>query len=371
MRTISYILRKEFIQIFRNRTMLPIIFIIPIVQMVVLVFAANMELKNIDMTVVDRDKSMTSQRLLGKFVGSPYYNVTYNEYSIDEAVDDLYADRSDMVLHIPENFERDLHNDKRGSIQVLINAINNTSASLMNGYTNSIVMNFNKNVMVDILPKTLTQPSGFAVESSFWYNPELNYKIFMLPGILVILVTIIGMFLTALNLVREKEIGTIEQINVTPIRKHHLLIGKLVPFWIIGMFELAFGLTIGFVFFQLPLEGSLFTLFGFGAIYLLVALGIGLFLSTVAENQQQVMFLSYFFMLTFILMSGIFTPAESMPDWAQVVNYFNPFYYFIRAIRMILLKGSSFVHVLPEALSLAAYALVVFSLSLWRYRKTV
>jgi len=193
----------------------------------------------------------------------------------------------------------------------------------------------------------------------------------MLPGILVILVTVIGMFLTALNLVREKEMGTIEQINVTPIKKHHLLIGKLVPFWIIGMFELAFGLSIGVLFFHLPFEGSIATLFGFGSIYLLVALGIGLFLSTVAENQQQVMFLAYFFMLTFVLMSGIFTPADSMPEWAQTVNYINPFYYFIRAIRMILLKGSTFIHVLPEALSLAAYAIVIFTLSVWRYRKTL
>ncbi len=371
MRTISYILRKEFIQIFRNRTMLPIIFLMPVVQLVVLVFAANMELKNIDITMVDRDKSLSSQRLISKFEGSPYYNVSFSEQSIDKAVNDLYADESDMILHIPQNFEHDLHNQKKIKIQVLINAINNTSASLMNGYTQNIVMDYNADILMKISNKPLSKPEQINTESSFWFNPELNYKIYMLPGILVILVTVIGMFLTALNLVREKEIGTIEQINVTPIRKHHLLIGKLVPFWIIAMFELAFGLTIGHFFFHLPIEGSLFTLFGFGAIYLLVALGIGLFLSTITNNQQQVMFLSYFFMLTFILMSGIFTPADSMPEWAQIVNYINPFYYFIRAIRMILLKGSAFIHVLPEALSLITYTVIIFSLAIWKYRKTV
>lgn len=371
MRTISYIFRKEFTQIFRNKTMLPIIFIVPVVQLVVLVFAANMELKEIDMTVVDRDKSLTSQRLVAKFVGSPYYNVTFSEESIDKSVDDLYADKSDMILNIPQNFERDLHNQKLADLQVLINAINNTSASLMNAYTNSIVMDYNQNIIIEITNQKVPQMASFEIESSFWYNPELNYKIYMLPGILVILVTVIGMFLTALNLVREKEIGTIEQINVTPIKKHHLLIGKLVPFWIIAMFELAFGLSIGYFFFDLPIEGSLVSLFGFGCIYLLVALGIGLFLSTITDNQQQVMFLAYFFMLTFILMSGIFTPADSMPEWAQTINYINPFYYFIRAIRMILLKGSAFIHVLPEALSLLTYALIIFSLALWRYRKTV
>ena len=371
MRTISYILRKEFTQIFRNKTMLPIIFIVPVVQLVVLVFAANMELKNIDVTVVDRDKSSTSQRLIAKFSGSPYYNVTFSEASIDKSVDDLYADQSDMILHIPQNFERDLYNHKHTDLQVLINAINNTSASLMNGYTQSIVMDFNKNILLKISQRQPPMTDQFKMESSFWYNPELNYKIYMLPGILVVLVTVIGMFLTAMNLVREKEIGTIEQINVTPIRKHHLLIGKLVPFWVVAIFELAFGLSIGYFFFELPIEGSLVSLFGFGCIYLLVALGIGLFLSTITDNQQQVMFLAYFFMLTFILMSGIFTPADSMPEWAQTINYINPFYYFIRAIRMILLKGSAFIHVLPEALSLLSYALIIFSLALWRYRKTV
>jgi ABC-2 type transport system permease protein len=180
--------------------MLPIIFVMPIVQLVVLVFAANMELKNIDMTVVDRDKSLTSQRLVAKFVGSPYYNVTFSEESIDKSVDDLYEDKSDMILHIPQNFERDLHNEKLADLQVLINAINNTSASLMNGYTNSIVMDYNSDIILEITNQKTPKMSTFQVENSFWYNPELNYKIYMLPGILVILVTVISMFLTALNL---------------------------------------------------------------------------------------------------------------------------------------------------------------------------
>jgi ABC-2 type transport system permease protein len=192
----------------------------------------------------------------------------------------------------------------------------------------------------------------------------------MLPGILVILVTVIGMFLTAINIVREKEKGTIDQINVTPIQKHHLLIGKLLPFWIIGLFELAFGISLGWVLFDLPIVGSLFTLFGFGAIYLLVALGIGLFLSTVTENQHQVMFLSYFILVTFILMSGIFTPTDSMPQWGKIVNYINPFYYFIKVIRMILLKGSSFIDVASEAISLGVYAIVIFTIAMFRYKKT-
>ncbi len=370
MKTISFILRKEFIQIFRNRTMLPIIFIMPILQLVVLVFAANMEMKNIDITILDRDMSSSSQQLISKFVGSPYYNVSYSNESVSAAVSDLYANKSDIVLNIPKNFEFDLVNNKSVDVQVLVNAINNTSASLITLYTNSIVADYNKQIIPQIRNAKYQQVSELNVQTLFWYNPELDYKIYMTPGILVILVTVIGMFLTALNIVREKEMGTIEQINVTPIRKHHLLIGKLLPFWIIAMFELAFGLTLGRILFNLHIEGSLFTLFGFAAIYLLVALGIGLLLSTLTENQMQVMFLSYFILLTFILMSGIFTPIESMPKWAQIVNRFNPVCYFIKAIRMIVLKGSTFADLSKDAISLAFYALAVFSLAVFRYKKT-
>ena len=179
----------------------------------------------------------------------------------------------------------------------------------------------------------------------------------------------IGMFLTALNIVREKETGTIEQINVTPIRKYQLLTGKLIPFWIIALFELAFGLILGKILFNIPVEGSLLLLFSFAGIYLLVVLGIGLFISTMANTQQQVMFMVFFFMLTFILMSGIFTPEESMPYWAQRVNLINPFSYFMRVIRMILLKGSGFKEVVSEFISITIFGIVILSLAIWRYRK--
>jgi len=207
------------------------------------------------------------------------------------------------------------------------------------------------------------------VETSFWYNPELNYKIYMLPGILVILVTVVSMFLAAINIVHEKEMGTIEQLNVTPIKKFEFITGKLLPFLLIALFELAFGLTIGKIFFHIPIVGSIPLLFGFTIIYLLVVLGIGLFISTISSTQQQVMFIAFFFMLVFILMSGIFTPTESMPLWAQKLNIINPFYYFMRVIRMILLKGSGFSDISYEFYSLSIYAVIMLSLSVWRYRK--
>jgi drug efflux transport system permease protein len=177
------------------------------------------------------------------------------------------------------------------------------------------------------------------------------------------------MFLTALNLVREKEIGTIEQINVTPIKKYQFIAGKLFPFWIIAMFELAFGLTIGKIVFDMPFLGNLLVLFSFGGIYLLAMLGIGLFISSVSSTQQQVVFIAFFFFLTFVMMSGIFTPIESMPVWAQKVNIINPFAYFIKVNRMNLLKGSGFSDFKYEFMALGIYATLALSMAVWKYKK--
>ncbi|MFO7829415.1 MAG: ABC transporter permease [Bacteroidales bacterium] len=372
MRKIKFILQKEFIQIFRNKTMLPLIFGVPIIQLVILVHAATLEMKSIELFVVDKDLSSMSSRLVNKFEGSAFYKITGNSFSVQEAEAEVLKNNADVILHIPYGFERDLMRENTSKIQLLIDGINGTAASLINGYSTSVINDFNKNILVDLtqMPQ-IKEMEPIEVNTSFWYNPELNYKTYMLPGILVILVTIVSMFLAAMNIVREKEIGTIEQINVTPIRKHEFIIGKLVPFMIIALFELAFGLLIGKIFFHLPIVGSIPLLFGFTLAYLLVVLGIGLFISTISSTQQQVMFITFFFMLVFILMGGIFTPTESMPVWAQQINIINPFYYFMKVIRMILLKGSGFWDISYEFFSLLIYGIVMLSLSVWRYRKAV
>jgi ABC-2 type transport system permease protein len=370
MRILIAILRKEFIQIFRNRVMLPFIFIVPIIQMVVLVFAANLEMKEIRLYTVDLDLSETSRKLRYEFIASPFYKDKGTGYSLEEGEEMLLRDKADLILVFNNGFGAKLRKENTSDIQLLINAINITKAGLVYAYSEAIIREFNQDIRLEWLGLSSTNLLGnIDVSYSYWYNPELNYKIYMLPGILVILVTIIGMFLTAMNLVREKEIGTAEQINVTPVRKYHLIIGKLLPFWVIALFELAFGLTIGRLFFHLPITGNILLLFSFAAVYLLVVLGIGLLLSTLADTQQQVMFLAFFFMLTFILMSGIFTPVESMPVWAQKVNIINPFAYFMRVIRMILLKGSGFSDIRHEFISLMIYASAILGLAIWRYRK--
>lgn len=370
MRILLAILKKEFTQIFRNKVMLPFIFIVPVIQMVVLVFAANLEMKEIKFYTVDLDLSETSRKLRSEFMASAFFSDKGSGFSLAAGEEMLLKDKADVIIVINSGFEQKLRKENSADVQLLINSINTAKAGLTNAYAEAILREFNYDIRLKWLGMNSLQTSGnIDITYSYWYNPGLNYKIFMLPGILVILVTIIGMFLTAMNLVREKEMGTSEQINVTPIRKFHLIIGKLLPFWAIALFELAFGLTIGRVFFHLPILGNPVLLFGFASVYLLAVLGLGLLLSTMAETQQQVMFLAFFFMLTFILMSGIFTAVESMPVWAQRVNIINPFAYFMRVIRMILLKGSDFKDIQYEFFSMSVYAIGILSLAIWRYRK--
>ena len=371
MRTIRYILQKEFIQIFRNKTMLPMIFLLPLVQMLILVFAATYDLKKVDIYVQDKDLSETSRELIAKFEASPFFQIYDASFNEQDAENSLKKGRSDFIMVIPQDFERSLVRDDKASVQLLINAINANKASLIYSYTQGILSGFNEDVIAKWkgIPE-FNPPRQINAVDSYWFNKELDYKWYMAPGILSILVTIIGMFLSGMNLVREKEIGTIEQLNVTPIKKYQFILGKLVPFLVIALFDLAFGLVIARVVFNLPIVGSLPLLFGFAALYLVGVLGLGLFISTVSETQQQVMFVTFFFMMLFILMGGIFTPVESMPHWAQMLDRVNPIYYFMRIMRMVVLKGSGFTDLLPEFFSLIAIGLSFLGLSIWRYRKT-
>ena len=344
---------------------------VPLMQMLILVFAATYDLKKIDMVVVDHDLSSTSRELVAKFDGIPFYKVISMVPAEQFGEEMLLADEADAVLVIPANMERELVRENQVKLQLLVNAIDGNSAQLIYSYSARIIGDFNQNLISGWkgIPE-LVQPNKVNISESYWFNNELDYKWYMAPGILAILVTIIGMFMSGMNLVREKEIGTIEQLNVTPIKKHHFIIGKLVPFWVIGLFDLAFGLFIAWLVFDLPIVGSLWLLFGFAGLYLVGVLGLGLFISTVTDTQQQVMFISFFFMMIFILMGGIFTPVESMPEWAQEFNRLNPIYYFMKIMRNILLKGSGFFNLLEEFFSLVVLGIIFLSLAIWRYRKT-
>ena len=371
MRTIKYILQKEFLQIFRNKSMLPIILLMPIIQLCVLVFAATFEMKNTNLYVVDRDLSGHSRQLISKFAASPFFTVKAGDFSMKKAEDELFKDNADAILYFENGFGRTINKKETASIQIVVNAVNAASAGLYNAYILAVIQDYNIKISSDVRSidknKTLQQ---VRTTYSHLFNPEMKYIPYMLPGILVLLITVIGLFLSAMNVVREKEIGTIEQINVTPIKKYQFLIGKLIPFLLIGFVELGIGLLIAAFVFNISILGSVWLIYLVAFVYLLTILGIGLFISTQTDTQQQAMFIAWFFMIIFILMSGLFTPTESMPDWGQKLNFLNPVAYFIKIIRMIILKGSGFYDIAKELSILSLYSLVILSFAANRYKKT-
>lgn len=346
------------------------IVMIPIMQMLVLVFAATYDIKNINIFLVDNDLSATSRKLASKIEASPFFTISNFSFNPEEGEKELLRNKANMVLVIPPAFERDLIRNDKASLQLLVNAIDGSAAQLSYSYAASVIRDFNKNIIADWkgLPE-FNAPYQINTISRFWYNTELEYKWYMAPGILALLVTLIGLFLSGMSLVKEKELGTIEQLNVTPIRKIHFIAGKLIPFIVIALFDLAFGFLIARVVFSLPIVGSLWLVFGFGILYLIGILGLGLFISTVADTQQQVMFVTFFFMMIFILMSGIFTPAESMPHWAQIIDEGNPVFHFMKVMRMVVLKGSGFSDLIHEFMALCIIGFTFLSLAVLRYRK--
>jgi len=372
MRTILFLIRKEFIQIFRNKFISKAIFAVPLVQMLILVPAVTFEIKRVEMTIIDRDMSPESRGLISKLEGSTFFRIKSSTFSEDEANRLIHKGKCLMTLQIPDDFSKDIASGSSGRLLATADAINASTAQLAWAYLNGVIRDYNSDLILEkgANKSNMTAPV-IEITNRYWYNETLNYKYYMLPGILVILVTAIGFLLAGLNMVREKEVGTIEQINVTPVKKYQFIIAKMVPFLLIGLIDLALGLTIGKIVFNIPFEGSILLMF-FGAILFLTAvLGLALFISTFSSTQQQYMFVAFFCMIVFILMSGIFTPIESMPKWAQDFDLINPVAYLIRINRMIMLKGSSIYDLGRELLSLAIIALITSVLAINRYRKSV
>ena len=372
MRTIRFLLQKEFRQIFRNKALLPMILIAPLLQLWILPMAADYEVKNVNIAIVDHDRSPSSRDLLQAITSSGYFRLVGYNASYPQALKQIETDRADLILEIPRHFETNVVRQRHEELLVAVNAINGVKASIGASYLSKILQAFNAHLALQWqeMPNTNMRPS-VAVISSNWFNPHLNYRFFMVPGILAVLVTLIGSYMTALNIVKEKEVGTIEQINVTPIKKHHFILGKLIPFWIIGMTVFTIGLfAIAMGLYGIAPVGSVALLYFFLAVYLIAVLGFGLLISTYAATQQQAMSIAFFFIMIFILMSGLFTPIESMPGWAKIIAHLNPVTYFIEVMRMIVLKGSGLKDILPQIGIITLFALVFNAWAIWNYRKT-
>lgn len=371
MRTLRFLLQKEFKQIFRNRSILAIIVVMPIIQLIVLPLAADYEVKNINLCVIDHDRSPVSERLVSAITASGYFRLTGYNSSYKASLHLIESDKADLILEIPVHFERNLIRENHQPLFLAVNAINGTKANLGGAYLGMIIRNYNADLRLRLTSPTRTNAQPMiAIASTNRFNPHLNYRVYMVPGILAILVTMIGGFLTALNIVKEKEVGTIEQINVTPIRKHVFILGKLIPFWILGNVVFSIGLIVAWLLYGIIPVGNLFVLYTFIALFLLAILGFGLLISTYCDTQQQAMFIMFFFMMVFILLGGLFTSIDSMPPWAQVIARLNPVSYLIDVMRMVILKGSNLRDILPHLGYMAVFAVVLNGWAVLNYKKT-
>lgn len=370
MRTLRFLLQKEFRQIFRDPGILRIIFVIPVVQLLILPWAADYEVKDISLSIVDHDKSSYARQLASKITSSGYFRLQDYTASYQQAQEDVERDKADIILEVPAGFEKQLVREDEATLFMAINAINGTKANLGGAYLRSIIQDYNREVRIKWIqfPRFNPEPN-IEVVASNWFNPLMNYKFFMVPGILVILLTMVGANLAALNIVKEKEIGTIEQINVTPIRKIHFILGKLVPFWILGLVVLSLGLVTAWLAYGIVPAGSLAVVYVFAAVYLLAVLGLGLLISTFTSNQQQAMLISFFLMMVFILLGGLYTSIDSMPVWAQWITKVNPVAYFIEVMRMVVLKGSSLADIGMHLGIVGGFALVLNGWAVYNYRK--
>lgn len=372
MKVLLFILQKEFRQIFRDKTILAMMFAVPTMQLIILPMAADFEVKNVNVAFVDNDHSTYSQKLISEVAASGYFHVVDHSISYKKALRYIESNQADIVLEIPRGFERNLVREGKQDINIVIDAINGTKSSIGGAYLTAVIADFNQSLDVHTkLRESIAAPEGMIeVTYSNWFNPRKEYKYYMVPGILVLLLTLIGGFIAALNIVTEKEMGTIEQINVTPMRKWQFILGKLIPFWVVGMIVFTIGLIVMFVVYGIFPAGSLAVLYLFAAVYMIALLGFGLLISTFSNSQLQAMFVAFFFMMIFILMSGFFTSIDSMPAWAQRMSGLTPVPYFIDVVRLIVLKGSGLADVKMELLYLAIFAIILNAAAIWNYRKT-
>ncbi len=371
MSVLKYLLQKEFRQIFRDPSILKIIFVMPALQLIVIPLAADYEVRNINIAIADHDHSVYTQQMVQKIKSSGYFKLVNYTSTFQEAVTSIEADQADIVLEIPAKFELQIVREDHASIFIAVNAVNGMKANLGAVYLQNIIQNYNNQIRTKWVQFPAIPPqTNINVSVSNWFNPMMSYKYFMVPAVLATLLSLLGTFLTALNIVREKEIGTIEQINVTPIKKYHFILGKLIPFWVLGLVVLTIGFLIMRFGYQIHPVGNMLIVYLFASIYLLSILGLGLLISTYADTQQQAMLISFFLLMIFIMLGGLFTPIDSMPSWVQKLTCLNPVSYFIDVVRMVVLKGSGLADIKNHIFVIIGFAVFLNSWAVWNYKKT-
>lgn len=375
MRTLRFLLRKEYTQIFRDRLMVVQMLLLPCIQLALLANAATFEVTSARLVVVDEDRSATSRGLVERMSAAGRFEVVRTTVSAAAADEAIMRRDAGVILHIPRDFERDLVRTHSAPVQLVLNAEDGAAAGVTLSYAQRIVSEYASELAATLrLPTTASEgpvpgQGRLDVQARGWYNPELDYRRYMVPGILVQLVTMVGTLLTALNIVREKELGTLEQLNVTPVTRGQFIAAKLIPLWSLGLVALTIGMLVARFAFDVPMRGSVLLVFGTAGVYLLAALGVGLLVSTMVSTQQQAMFVSFFILLVYLLMSGLFTPVRSMPAWAQWIAQANPVMHFIEIMRAVMLRGAGLREIAPSLGMLTLLAAVMFSLSMRQYAK--
>jgi ABC-2 type transport system permease protein len=372
-RTLRFLLRKEYLQIFRDHLMVAQMLVVPMIQLAILANAATFEVTRARLAVVDEDRSATSRGLVDRLRASGRFELARPPMSARAADEAMLRREAGVILHVPHDFERELVRRRAASVQLLLNAEDGAAAGVTLGYARQIVADYATELGSTLRfaprPWPAARAASLDLRTRGWYNPELEYRRYMVPGILVELVTIVATLLTALNIVREKELGTLEQLNVTPVTRAQFIAAKLIPLWSLGLVALAIGLVVARFAFDVPIRGSVALVFATASVYLLAALGVGLLVSTLVETQQQAMFVTFFIVLIYLLMSGLFTPVRSMPAWAQWFAQLNPSMHYMVIMRAIMLRGAGLREIAVPFAVLAAIAGSVFSLSVWRYAK--
>jgi ABC-2 type transport system permease protein len=378
---IREILRKEFSQTLRDPRRRALLFAPPLIQLILFGYAVNMDVEHTRTAWMDLDRTVESRELLASFIGSQYFKVVATPEH-EEDITSLVDNRDvQAVVRILPGFARDIYRGETASVQVLVDGTNSNTASIISGYASHIIAGYASKVLAaqknaQLVPRTEAIGGPIAsliptltVESRVWFNPDLASRVYFVPGVIVNIIALITIMLTAMSIVREKEIGTMEQLMVTPIRPIELILGKLLPFAIIGIFEVALVVTAALFIFKTPMRGSLFLLFFCAVLFLLSTLGIGLFISTISRTQQQSMMSSFFFFMPAMLLSGFAFPIRNMPEFVQYITYLNPVRYFMQIVRGIFLKGVGVEALWQEMSALAVFGIVILGVSAMRFHK--
>jgi ABC-2 type transport system permease protein len=372
MKTILHIIKKEFLQIRRDKRMLALSILAPVIQLILLGYAATTDIKEIPMLLVNQDKSSTSREFVDQFVNSGYFIIKENVDSpklIDHFIDDGEVW---VALVIPSDFSKNILNNKTATLQVIADGSDANSANISIGYITQIIGRYSQSIIANISKyvSPTNIPGKVNPQIRVWYNPELKSRNFMVPAVLAMVLMIITMTLTSLAIVKERENGTFEQLIVTPIKPYQLILGKLLPFTIIGALDTALVIIVAYGWFGVPLRGNILLLFGLSGLFVLTTLGLGLFVSTVSKTQQQAMMTAqFFFFMPFIFFSGFTFPIENMPVIIQYATYLIPLKYYIVIVRGIFLKGIGIAELWQQALILLLFGVAILSLSVLRFRK--